>query len=313
MGSPQTLTDIILRFQYESYSKRIIPEVLNFFATAFMILGPTSMKISPIPGSFPLGDMQESAGKERLSGLKLRSKLAAKCVVRKADLPSLLELETEDASVEEQEVEQHKVDMLALNIRLIRSGAEMYSEAEAYLEIFQPLLELMKALEASKIPKELKVSCKSIQGTLKLTTLHIRRYAKKRSTDLLAASNLPLKLDSRCPCRHSSPSPFHHTHPSSTYTSLPHHANTKIRMQNAMRPGRSRLCTKRSERVRSESSERTTSSWLWNVQRSRKPRMRRTRRRCDRSMDQLPQRSEQRRRRWRGKSNHVNVNISDQV
>jgi nucleolar protein 14 len=145
-------------FQYESYSKRIIPEVLNFFAAAFMILGPTSMKISPIPGSFPLGDMQESAGKERLSGLKLRSKLAAKCVVRKADLPSLLELGSEDASLEEQEVEQHKVDMLALNIRLIRSAAEMYSEAEAYPEIFQPLLELMKSLEASKIPKELKVS-----------------------------------------------------------------------------------------------------------------------------------------------------------
>jgi nucleolar protein 14 len=123
-----------------------------------MILGPTSMKISPIPGSFPLGDMQESAGKERLSGLKLRSKLAAKCVVRKADLPSLLELGSEDASLEEQEVEQHKVDMLALNIRLIRSAAEMYSEAEAYPEIFQPLLELMKSLEASKIPKELKVS-----------------------------------------------------------------------------------------------------------------------------------------------------------
>jgi hypothetical protein len=112
------------------------------------------MKIDPIPGAFPLGDIQEPAGKERLSGLKLRSKLAARCVVRKADLPSLLELDSDDAG---EQVEQHKVDMLALNIGLIRAAAEMYSEAEAYPEIFRPLLGLLQALEASKIPTELKV------------------------------------------------------------------------------------------------------------------------------------------------------------
>ena len=135
-----------------------------------MILGPTTMKINPIPGSFPLGDMQEPAGKERLNGLKLRSKLAAKCVVRKADLPSLLEAVSDGA---DEEVEQHKVDMLALNVGLIRTAAEMYSEAEAYPEIFQPLLELMQALEASKIPKELKVSADRLEEYRKLTQLRL--------------------------------------------------------------------------------------------------------------------------------------------
>lgn len=135
-----------------------------------MILGPTSMKINPIPGSFPLGDMQEPAGKERLSGLKLRSKLAAKCVLRKADLPCLLEVDSEDA---DEAVEQHKVDMLALNFGLIRTAAEMYSEAEAYPEIFEPLLELMQALEASKIPKELKVSPNRLEEYRKLTRLQL--------------------------------------------------------------------------------------------------------------------------------------------
>jgi nucleolar protein 14 len=121
-----------------------------------MLLGPTSMKISPIPGSFPLGDLLEPAGKERLAGLKLRSKLAAKSVIRKADLPTLLETETEEVS--DEQTEQSKVDMLALAIKLVMTAAEMYSEAEAYLEVFQPLLELIKALEGSKIPKTLKVS-----------------------------------------------------------------------------------------------------------------------------------------------------------
>lgn len=121
-----------------------------------MLLGPTSMKVSPIPGSFPLGDLLEPAGKERLASLKLRSKLASKSAIRKADLPSLLEMQTEDAA--DEQTEQSKVDMLALVTKLIMTSAEMYSEAEAFLEVFQPLLELMKALEGSKIPKSLKVS-----------------------------------------------------------------------------------------------------------------------------------------------------------
>lgn len=131
------------------------------------------MKVSPVPGSFPLGDLLEPAGKERLASLKLRSKLAAKSVVRKPDLPSLLELETEEAVVDEQQTEQSKVDMLALVIRLVMTAAEMYSEAEAYVEVFQPLLELMKALEASKIPKELKVSESTFNRLLTIAHLPV--------------------------------------------------------------------------------------------------------------------------------------------
>ena len=85
-------------------------------------------------------------------------------------MPSLLEAVSEGA---DEEVEQHKVDMLALNVGLIRTAAEMYSEAEAYPEIFQPLLELMQALEASKIPKELKVSADRLEEYRKLTRLRL--------------------------------------------------------------------------------------------------------------------------------------------
>ncbi|KAJ9120818.1 hypothetical protein QFC22_002752 [Naganishia vaughanmartiniae] len=155
MASGLFLCSIFL--QFEAYSKRIIPEVLNFFATTFMILGPSSMKVSPVPGSFPLGDMLESTGKERLSGLKLRSKLAAGAAVRKPNFPDLLKLETEEVQADEEQVEQGKVDLLTVVIRLVMTSAEMYSEVEAFVEVFQPLLELMKALQTSKIPKELKI------------------------------------------------------------------------------------------------------------------------------------------------------------
>jgi nucleolar protein 14 len=142
------------------------------------------MKVSPLPGSFPLGDMLEPSGKERLSGLKLRSKLAAGAAVRKPNFPDLLKLETEEVQADEEQMEQGKVDLLAVAIRLVMTSAEMYSEVEAFVEVFQPLLELMKALQASKIPKELKVSDKmSRVVTVDAETISLHsHYAQSRLT-----------------------------------------------------------------------------------------------------------------------------------
>ncbi|KAJ9121125.1 hypothetical protein QFC24_004798 [Naganishia onofrii] len=193
MASGLFLCSIFL--QFEAYSKRIIPEVLNFFATTFMILGPLSMKVSPLPGSFPLGDMLEPSGKERLSGLKLRSKLAAGAAVQKPNFPDLLKLETEEVQADEEQMEQGKVDLLAVAIRLVMTSAEMYSEVEAFVEVFQPLLELMKALQASKIPKELKSLCtEQIDGLTRMI-----KFAMQARQPLSMQTFKPIPIPSYTP------------------------------------------------------------------------------------------------------------------
>jgi nucleolar protein 14 len=132
--------------QYETYSQRVVPEAINFLATAILALAPPSFNLDPIPGTFPL---RKDA---RELGVYLKPKLASKLQVRTADLPSLM-----DCDRFGKEYEQDKVDILGLALRLLGRYAEMHKDLVGFIEVFEPFYEIIYTLSNTNVPASIKV------------------------------------------------------------------------------------------------------------------------------------------------------------
>jgi len=140
---------VVFDLQYETYSQRIVPEAINFLATAILALAPPSFNLDPIPGTFPL--RKDS----RELGVYLKPKLASKLLVRPADLPTLM-----DGDHFGKDYEQDKVDTLALALRLMGRFAEMQKDLPGFIELFEPFYEMVFALSSTNVPASLKVRSK---------------------------------------------------------------------------------------------------------------------------------------------------------
>lgn len=135
-----------LFFQYEALSKRLVPEALNFLASALLLLAPHRFKdVSSIPGGFPVPDLGE------LSLLRLNIKKAKKLAIRKPDLRSLL------GDVPHDDGEQNKVDLLALTFSLTAKFADYYKGLDGFIELYQPLRDILSGLTSINLTSDLQV------------------------------------------------------------------------------------------------------------------------------------------------------------
>ncbi|KAL7413127.1 nucleolar protein 14 [Mrakia frigida] len=139
------LSSLVL--QYESLSKRFMPEITNFLSLAILLLSPNSFTTpTSLPGSTPFTDFDA----ERCASLKIKTSKASSSKTlnpRTPDLPSLLE--------EEEEEEQSKVDLLATAWKLVVKFAELWNGLEGFAEVFGPIKELMEGLKVGKLSSEM--------------------------------------------------------------------------------------------------------------------------------------------------------------
>ena len=133
-------------FQYEDFSKRLVPEVINFLANCVLHLAPTSFKDRrSIPGTFPVAG---SHSPQHL-GLTLDVKKAKTLVPKQPDLTQLLTNETVD--------EQEKLNIFSAALGLLLKGGEMYKGLEGFLELYDPVCSILKAVDSNDLPGALKV------------------------------------------------------------------------------------------------------------------------------------------------------------
>ena len=122
-----------LFLQYESLSKRFVPEAINFVINAVLHLVPKGYEsASALPGSFPAPDFRSELHQK----LRISAKSSKGFNPAKANLPTLLE--TLEPG------EQDKVDMLALAIDLLGRFADMYKGLEGFIELYDPILEIVQ-------------------------------------------------------------------------------------------------------------------------------------------------------------------------
>jgi nucleolar protein 14 len=154
LGRVRSLIDIgsglflcTLFLQYEELSKRLVPETINFLVNAVLHLCPHQFKdISSLPGSFPSPDFRSDLCKS----LTLKSKKGTDFAVRKVNLADILD--GGDLN------EQTKVDLLGLTFNLLGRFGDMYKGLEGFIELFQPINDIVSKLDTRKLSTELQVS-----------------------------------------------------------------------------------------------------------------------------------------------------------
>ncbi|BDD57892.1 hypothetical protein MAP00_003216 [Monascus purpureus] len=176
-----------LCLQYQSVSKRFMPESINYILNAICNLCPEEMKKTP--GFFPSRKPQEPLR------LAPSSKLVTYRKLRFWDI-----IETGDCkSQQTREKEQLKVSLIATFVDLLDSASDIWSDNSAFLEIFEPgqhvLQHVSESSSKNKLPTPLQ---DKIQACLDKLGRHLSQ-ARLARRPLLLHNHRPLAIKSSIP------------------------------------------------------------------------------------------------------------------
>ncbi|KAJ7771047.1 nucleolar protein 14 [Mycena maculata] len=190
LGRVRSLRDITgglflctLFLQFEALSKRFVPEAVNFAINSVLHLAPHGYKsIASLPGAFPAPDFHS----ELCRALALDPK-HVKVAVPKADLVALLTAEVA--------TNEGKAQLLGLAIDLVGRFADMYKGLEGFIELYDPILEILLHIREQN-------SLGSLQTRLTSVTDAIRRllkFAREARQPLLLQAHKPIPIPTYIP------------------------------------------------------------------------------------------------------------------
>lgn len=150
LASGLFLSSLFLR--YEEDSKRLVPEALNFVLNALLHLAPHQYTDNDsVPGSFPCPDLNTPTCRH----LRISIKVAKRLAPRPANL---VELMARKESVDE----QSKVDILLVTLDLLGRLADMYKGLDGFIELFEPVVDILDGLHLEWAAAPLKVGLHSL-------------------------------------------------------------------------------------------------------------------------------------------------------
>jgi nucleolar protein 14 len=172
-----------LFLQYESLSKRFVPEAINFLVNGFMALSHTKFKaLASLPGSFPAPDfLLESWGELQLGTKRSVPKPGKACLLE------LLTLEEPN--------EQAKVNLLALILDLFGKFGEMYKSLDGFVELYEPVLEVLQGGETKTWHEELKSRYSKVMDMV----ARLLRFAEQSRQPLALQAHKPIPIPSYIP------------------------------------------------------------------------------------------------------------------
>ncbi|KAG1883030.1 nucleolar protein 14 [Suillus subluteus] len=170
--------------QYEELSKRLVPEAVNFSINAVLHLAPNSLKnAASIPGSFPSPDFRSDLCAPLAIDVKKSKHLDFRT-------PNLHHLLTSDHYQE-----QDKIDLLGLAFRLLDRFSEMYKSLDGFIELYQPVLDILTKLDITKLSEDFRTQASSLQD--KLTRL--LKFARQARRPLLLQAHKPIPIPTYIP------------------------------------------------------------------------------------------------------------------
>ncbi|KAK4176325.1 putative nucleolar complex protein 14 [Triangularia setosa] len=163
---PQNLSDYatgsflsILALQYQQFSKRYVPEVMNFSLNILCALSPSPKAFTPNTiGFFPIHDPP--------AGTRLPKTLPA-------DTPPARKLNFSDCSTTNAPSLQLKLSLLETTISLLSTASTLWSQLPSFTETFSPAPPLLHSL-----PKSLSPSIQSLNQHL-TRLLQISKLARR--------------------------------------------------------------------------------------------------------------------------------------
>ncbi|KAG1752449.1 nucleolar protein 14 [Suillus paluster] len=170
--------------QYEELSKRLIPEAVNFSINAVLHLAPSSLKnFASIPGSFPSPDFRSDLCAPLAIDMKKSKHLDFR-------IPSLHRLMTCS-----EYREQDKIDLLGLAFRLLERFSEMYKSLDGFIELYQPVLDILTKLDITQLSEGVRTRISSLQD--KLTRL--LKFSRQARRPLLLQAHKPIPIPTYIP------------------------------------------------------------------------------------------------------------------
>ncbi|KAF8961098.1 nucleolar protein 14 [Flammula alnicola] len=130
LGRIRSLRDIAsglflctLFLQYETLSKRLVPEAINFLINTVLHLAPHRYEdVSALPGTFP----------SPIFGQKIAASM-------------------ENLMVSDDTNEQAKADLLSLSFGLLGQYADLYKAIDGFIELYQPILTVLENIETKHL------------------------------------------------------------------------------------------------------------------------------------------------------------------
>lgn len=251
--------------QFEEQSKRIVPEAVNFLANSLALLFPTTSAVSAtsFPGFFPAPDV----GQEHAKQLKLGRDSSSLEPSKSINLLEALAAKGKNGKgkASAAEAAQLKVDLAASALKLVETYRAMYSESEAFIEVFRPIEAILKAVKLEKLSPSLQVRVDPLWSPFaRADARRLYRTTSSRPwTPSPARSRSPASLAAPFSSSTTSLSLLRPIFPNSTRAST--RTVASIRTRSVRRRASCVRCTRRRRRARSASCATTTSSWLSRV------------------------------------------------
>lgn len=160
---PNSLSDLAtgtyvssLCIQYQRFSKRYIPEVINYVLQALLILSPAKMKA--VPGSFPYHAPESP---QHIEG-RLKDQDHA---IRRLKFWDSITVE----GASDDSKEETKLALLHTLLALLSTSADLWADKSAFDEVFDPVSKILDHLIgkacSGKFPTETKVTTYSLTPT----------------------------------------------------------------------------------------------------------------------------------------------------
>ncbi|KAG1759400.1 nucleolar protein 14 [Suillus occidentalis] len=187
----RSLTDITsglflssIFLQYEELSKRLVPEAINFSINAVLHLAPSSLKnVASIPGSFPSPDFRSDLCVPLAINIKKSKHLDFRT-------PNLYRLLTGDNYQE-----QDKLDLLGLAFRLLDRFSEMYKSLDGFIELYQPVLDILRKIDITKLSEGVRMQASSLQDRL----TRLLKFSRQARRPLLLQAHKPIPIPTYIP------------------------------------------------------------------------------------------------------------------
>ena len=188
--------------QYESMSKRLLPEAVNFIASSLLILLPRRKDAKAV--TYP-----------ELLAPEIDLRLPTSSTVSPADPVDLA------AALDSDDSEEDKANLIAVTLRLIPTYAMLYTSSAAFIEIFKPIATV---LEGSRLPKQspaLKVrypivdsaNDQTLHSTTSATLTRMLGFAKSSRMPLALQAHKPIPIKTFAPRFEEDFAPGHHYDP----------------------------------------------------------------------------------------------------
>ena len=233
---------------YEAFSKRLVPEAVNFIASTLTILLPRRKEFKAVGSAYP--DIKAPGSDISLPSSSTAAPSEPVDLARALSSPNSSE-------------EAVKADLVAVGLRLSQTYAGMYASHEAFIEVITPV---KAVIEGSRLPKQaaaLKVRSPAIPTSsppiMQIEqALTFRRSNHPPSPPSQECYPSP-RLAHHSPSKRTSLSQSNPSHQSSKKTSRQESTTTPTSSGTQRRS--SRRCTRRSAREQSGNSGRTIGSW----------------------------------------------------